>query len=264
MLGDIWTKTLFDQRRALLGWAIGLAFVSLVYAAFYPSVNDPAFAEAMENFPQGIMDAFGWTDLTSPAGYLGSTVFGLLAPVLTLILAAATGVRAVAGDEEAGTLELVLTLPVPRTRIVWQRALALTIVMAMAGLVVFLTLLAIRPVAELDAIPAGNLAAAAAHLALLGLTYGTVALAVGALTGRRGVALAVTAVIAVFGYIGNTVAAGIDGLSWLQDISPFFYYSGGEPLRNGMQWGHAAVLLGISAVLVLVAMISFNRRDVGV
>jgi ABC-2 type transport system permease protein len=264
MLRDIWTKTLFDQRRALAGWAVGLAFVSLGYAAFYPAVNDPALAEAMANFPQGVVDAFGLTDLTSPAGYLGSTVFGLLAPVLTLILATATGARAVAGDEEAGALELLLTLPVSRGRIVWQRALSLAIVMALAGLVVFLALLAIRAPAEFDQLSPGNLAAACAHLALLGLTYGTLALAVGSLTGRRGLALAVTAVAAVLGYMGNTMAAGIDRLAWLQDLSPFFYYSGGEPLRNGVQWGDAAVLLATSTVFVVVAAITFNRRDVGV
>ena len=264
MLRDIWTKTLFDQRFALLGWAVGLAFVSLIYAAFYPSVNDAAFADAMANFPQGLMDAFGWTDLTSPAGYLGSTVFGLLAPILTLILAASTGARAIAGDEEAGTLELLLTLPVSRRRVVWQRALSLVVVMALAGLIVFTALLAIRAPAQIDGVPPANLAAASAHLSLLGLTYGALAMAVGAITGRRGLVLAVTAVAAVVGYMGNTVAAAINGLSWLQNISPFFYYSGGEPLRNGPQWGDAVVLLVVSGVLVAVATIAFGRRDAGV
>ncbi len=264
MLRDIWTKTLFDQRRALLGWSIGLAGVALMYAGFYPSVNDPAFAEAMANFPEGMMEAFGWNDLTSAAGYLGSTIFGLLIPILTIILAAAAGARAIAGDEEAGTLELLLSMPVGRNRVVWQRALALVIVVALAGLVVFLALLAIRTPAQFDEISVGNLAAACAHLSLLGLAYGSLALAVGAIVGRRGLVLAITAVAVVVGYMGNTIATVIDGFSWLRDISPFFYYSGGEPLRNGMQWGDAAVLVAISAVLAAVATVAFNRRDIGV
>ena len=34
--------TLREQRRAFLGWAIGLAAVAAMYAAFYPSIRDSA------------------------------------------------------------------------------------------------------------------------------------------------------------------------------------------------------------------------------
>jgi hypothetical protein len=35
--------------------------------------------------PEGVLDAIGFTDVTSPAGYLGST-FGLLGPALIIVL----------------------------------------------------------------------------------------------------------------------------------------------------------------------------------
>lgn len=262
MLRDVWAKTLWDQRRGLLGWAIGLAGVSLVYGAFYPSVSQPAFAEAMEAFPPALMDAFGWSDLTSAEGYLGSTVFGLLGPVLVIILAIATGARAIAGDEEAGTLELVLAQPIGRIKLVLQRALALAVAMVMAGAVVLVAMLVISGPAELG-IPVANLAAAAWQLALLGLTFGSLALAVGGVAGRRSLVLAATAAVAVTAYLGNTVALQVDALAWLQDVSAFHYYAGGEPLRNGLQLGDTAVLLAASAVLVAIAAAAFDRRDVG-
>lgn len=263
VLRNVFTKTLWDQRRALLGWAVGLAGVSLVYAGFYPSVNQPAFAEAMANFPPALMETFGWAGIVSAEGYLGSTVLGLLAPVLTIILAAATGARAIAGDEEAGTLELVLTYPVGRTSVLLHRAAALVVVMLLAGGVVLLALLAVSGPAELD-ILASRLAAASAQLSLLGICFGTLALAVGALIGRRAVALAVTAVAAVAAYLGNTLARQVDALSWLEPLSPFRYYSGGEPLRNGFQAGDAAILAVISLVLVTIGAFAFSRRDVAV
>lgn len=262
MLHDVWTKTLWDQRRGLLGWALGLAGVSLVYGGFYPSVSQPAFAEAMEAFPPALMEAFGWSDVTSAAGYLGSTVFGLLGPVLTIVFATATGARAIAGDEEVSTLELVLTHPIGRVNLVLQRAFALLLAMVMAGAVVLLAMLAIRGPAELG-LPVANLTAAAVHLALLGLVFGSLALAIGGVAGRRSLVLAATAALAVVAYLGNTVAVQVDALAWLRAVSPFHYYSGGEPLRNGLQIGDAAVLLATSIILVTIAAAAFNRRDVG-
>jgi len=32
-------KTLRDQRRALIGWAIGMAAVVLLYTSLYPSIR---------------------------------------------------------------------------------------------------------------------------------------------------------------------------------------------------------------------------------
>ncbi|GAA0966415.1 hypothetical protein GCM10009555_008190 [Acrocarpospora macrocephala] len=48
----------------------------------------------------------------------------------------------------------------------------------------------------------------------------------------------------------------------LKYLSPFHYYIGGEPLKNGMQWADASILIAISAVLVAVGLARFNRRDI--
>jgi hypothetical protein len=48
---------------------------------------------------------------TTPAGYLQGTLFALLGPLLLVMMAVTTGARAIAGDEEAGTLDLVLAQP---------------------------------------------------------------------------------------------------------------------------------------------------------
>jgi hypothetical protein len=125
MLRDIWTKTLWDQRRTLLGWAIGFAAVSLVYGGFYPFAATPEYSELIDSLPPGLAEAFGWGDISSPHGYLGSTVFGILGPVLAIVMAIGLGARAIAGSEEDGSLELLIAHPVSRTRVVLQKTAAL-------------------------------------------------------------------------------------------------------------------------------------------
>jgi ABC-2 type transport system permease protein len=56
----------------------------------------------------------------------------------------------------------------------------------------------------------------------------------------------------------------VDALAWSQQISPFFYFSGGRPLAAGWQLTDAAVLAVTALVLVAVAVLGFRRRDIAV
>ena len=263
MLRSVFTKALWDQRRAYLGWLIGLAGTTIMYAAFYPMTNTPAMADAMAAYPQALLEAFAWSDIISPEGYLDSTVFNLLGPVLLIIFAIAAGSAAIAGDEEAGTLELLIAHPVNRTSVLLQRAAALTVTLFGLGAAVWASLVAIAGPAKLD-IAAGKLAAASFHLVLLGLLFGALALTVGALTGRRGIVIGVSASVAVASYLANNLATMVDAIAWVQGLSPFFYTTGGQPLRNGVQFGDAALILAVTLLLLAVAVTAFNRRDVAV
>jgi ABC-2 type transport system permease protein len=263
MLRDVFTKTLWDTRRSLLGWAVAIAAVAAMYAAFWPTVNTPEMQQALENYPAGLLEALNY-DLTSPAGYLGSSVYGLLVPLLVAVFAIAVGTRAVAGDEEAGTLDLLLAHPVGRTRLALQRFAALAAALALVGLVLWLAMLAVAGPAELEGVSAAELAAATLQLALFGACLGGLAFAVGAATGRKALALGASAGVAVLTYLANGVFPQVQGLEWTRDLSPWHWYLGGEPLKNGLQAGDALLLLGVTVVLVAAGTWLFNRRDIAV
>ncbi len=264
MTGSVFGKTLRDQRRALLGWVIGITAVGVLYAAFYPVVNVPGTADFMDSFPPGIMEAMGFADFLSPEGYLGSTTFGLLGPVLVLVMAAWAGGAGIAGEEEAGRLDLTLAHPVSRWSVLVQRFAALVIEMLVAMAVLTVALLLIAAPAGLDAIEPVNMVATALHLAALGVVFGGLGLTAGAATGRRSVAYAAVAIVGVAAFFANNLGPTVEGLEWLRDVSPFHYYSGGTPLANGVQPGDLAIL-GIAAVaLVALGGLVFDRRDLGV
>ena len=44
-------------------------------------------------------------------------------------------------------------------------------------------------------------------------------------------------------------------------LSPFHHYLGSDPLVNGMRWGHAALLAGLTTGLIALAVLSYERRD---
>ena len=264
MLRNVFAKTIWDMRRALLGWAIGITAVGVLYAAFYPAIRTPEYEELMESFAPELMEALGFTAITTPVGYLGSTTFGLLGPILIIIFGTWFGTKAVAGDEDTGKLDLLLAHPVSRWQIVAERLGSLVVAATLVCTALFAALVAISGFAEFSEIGAVNLLAASMHLAALGILFGGLALAVGAATASRGVAVAVVAIVGIVAYFGNTMASRIPELGALRDISPFHFYSGGSPLANGLQAADLAVLLLAAVVFVAIGGLVFNRRDVAV
>lgn len=264
MLRSVFGKTLWDQRRALLSATVAVTAVGVLYAAFHPLVNTPAMRDAMAMFPPELLEALGMADIISAAGYLGSTTFGVLGPVLVIIVAAALGASAIAGDEESGRLELTLAHPVSRWSALVQRFAALVVAMLVICAVLAIALVLISGPADLGEIGPVNLVAAALHLALLGIIFGALAMSVGAATGRRGLAYAVVAVVGIVGFFGNNLGPSLDWLAWLRDVSPFHYYSGGEPLRHGLQVIDLLVLAVVSVAVVALGGVAFDRRDVAV
>lgn len=112
--------TLSPQRDNWLG--IALCFFPVVYVGLYPS-----FADQMASF-QSILDlpiyqAMG-ISMNSFESYMASTVTNLV-PVILCIYAVMNGTGTLAGEEDDGLLELIVTLPIHRWQIVAVKAVAL-------------------------------------------------------------------------------------------------------------------------------------------
>jgi ABC-2 type transport system permease protein len=265
MLRSIALKSLRDVRRSFLWWSLGLAgFVALIMAV-YPTVkSNPSLNELAEDYPEALK-AFiglgGQVDYSSPAGYLGIELFSLMVPLLLLVAAIGTGAGSIAGEEERGTLELLLANPVSRTRVVLEKSAALALEVAGLGVVLWLALWIGALTVGMD-ISAGKLAGATVGAVLLAVAYGAIALLLGAATGRRAVAIGLTAAVGVAAYLVNGLAPLVDGLEVPQKLSPFYHYASGDPLRQGVSVAHLAVLIGIAVAATALAPVLFSRRDV--
>jgi ABC-2 type transport system permease protein len=261
LLRDVYTKALWDARRSLPGWTLAIAAVALMYAAFWPTVNTPAMADALAAYPEDVLAAFNSGDLGTPQGYLGGAVYGLLVPLLVAVFMIAAGARSIAGDEEAGTLDLVLAHPVSRRGLALQRLGAALTGMVVVATVLFALMVALRTPFQLTTVTAEGFLAMNAHLALFGAMFATLAFAAGAATGSRALALGTSAGAALLAYLANSVFPQVAALRWTQTLSPFHWYLGGDPLTNGVQWPGALALAGTTVVLAAVGTVLFTRRD---
>jgi len=265
MLRSVALKSLRDIRRGFVWWSVGLiGFVALIVSVWPTVHSNPSLNKLSQDYPEALQSflAFGGAvDYSSAAGYLGIELFSLMVPLLLLVAAIGTGAGAIAGEEERGTLELLLANPVSRTKVVLEKTVALVAEITGLGVVLWLALWIGALLANMD-ISAGHLAAATLSAVLLALAYGAIAILLGAATGRRSVAIGLTAAAAVAAYLVNGLAPLVDALDVLQKLSPFYHYAAGDPLRDGVSFTHMAVLVAIAAVATALAPWFFKRRDV--
>lgn len=258
----VFAAQLRDNRRGYLGWAVAITAVAAMYSAFWPVFgNNKSLASAIDAFPASVKDAFHMQDYSTAYGYFGSTVFGLLVPILMAVFAIAVGVRAIAGDEQAGTLDLILAHPVGRVRLALERYAAIVAAIVGAGALLLLVMLALRVPAKFTELSVGHLAAICFQLVLFGICFASIAFGIGAYSGKRVIALGAAAYVAVAGYLADSFLPQINGLHWIQRFSPFGWYLNGEPLRNGIQWGNSALLLGVGLVFAAAGIWQFRARD---
>jgi ABC-2 type transport system permease protein len=158
-------------------------------------------------------------------------------------------------------MDTLLANPVSRARVVLDKAAALVL-----GTVLLAAVLAVALVVEgrlVDmGLPTGHVVAAMLHLALLGIVFGTLALAVSATSGSLGLSRAVPVAVAVVAYVVNGLAPMVGWLEPLQKASPFYQYIGHDPLRRGVALDSVGVAVLTSLLLAAVAVWGFRRRDI--
>jgi ABC-2 type transport system permease protein len=260
---SIVAKVLHDQWRPVLVWTVLSGVVAAFYLSLYPSIGAvQQMEELFDAMPPALRAMFAaeGVDIGTPAGYLNVELFTFLVPLLVFAVALASGGGATAGEEERGTLELLLANPLPRWRVVVEKFVALAFATAIVVAGIGLALAITARAAGID-LELGRVAEALASAGLLGIAIGALAMAIGALTGSRMGSIGLALGIAVGGFFINALAPLVEGLKAWRIVSPHYHYIGYDPLANGLDLSHAAVLLATTAIFLVVAVVAFDRRD---
>lgn len=268
MLDSIFAKSVWERRKSISWWMLGMVALAGLTIAFYPSIRDDteSFEELFESFPPELLSVFGIEDaasLVTATGLVNSRIYAGIGPVIVAALGISIGTAAIAGEEERGTLDLLLAQPVTRTQIIIEKAVAGAVLLGAVAIVLFLTLSILNPVVDLDFSFWGILSANLS-LWLFGLVFCALAFAVGAATGNRGLTLGASAGALGALFFVNGLAPLVDEIAWLQKLTPFYWLQQPNPLANGLDVGATLIFIAATVTLMGVAVWGFNRRDVGV
>jgi len=267
MLHNVFLKSLRDERWATIWWVFGLGLLAALMMAIFPSIqgNDD-LNSLVESYPDNLKALLGFselTDVTSAVGFLNAELFALMAPLLFVIHGVILGSGAIAGEEGRGTLEILLTEPISRGKLVIQKFAAVAVAAVFLALALWVVLVVGALVIGME-VSFLRIAAATFSLLLLGITFGSLAFAAGCFTGNRGTSVAIVAAVGVGTYFMNAASGIVSFMAPAKWLSPFFYYNAADPLANGLNPAHAAVLLSASAILLGAGYLGFRRRDLRV
>jgi ABC-2 type transport system permease protein len=250
------------MRRAIFWWSVGLAGLVAATLAFWPAFRGSSgVSDAIDQLPQGVIQAFGLENFGTPAGYLRGNLYELFVPLLLAAAAVALASGQTASEETAGRLELYLAQPVDRRALFLGRALAAAIALLLITVAATIVQLGLDALVDLQ-IGTGLLLSTIALSALLAALHGSLALAIAGLRARPSMVLGVGIGVAIAGYFVAALFPLIGALEAWRHLSPWDWAFGGDPLETPTElWRYAA--LGIPALgLTAIGAVAFDRRDI--
>jgi ABC-2 type transport system permease protein len=262
LLRNVFTKQIRDLRWPTFWVSLGMGGMTGYFALLFPTyakiVDLNSILDKMG--PAAKLMGASLGDASTLVGFLHIELFSMILPALMVVLAAGIASGFTAGEESRGTIDVLLSYPISRRRLILEKTAAVVIACVVSAAAVWVFALA-GAAASSSALPWDKLAEALVMLVLLGLAFGSIALTISAAFGNRGAAIGVAVGTMVVMYLVDALAQIVDGLGMLRPLSLFRYYMGNDPLRNGMSVADAAVLAAVAVAFLFAALIAFDRRD---
>jgi ABC-2 type transport system permease protein len=255
MFAELFNHEVKERRWSALALGLVVGGMGVFIFGLTAGMSD-AIAEMTNGFPSQLTAFIGGG---SAGGYAVGELFNLIAPAAMVGYAVVVGGATIAGEEEKGTMSMLSAQPVTRASIVASKSLALLVGLLGAAVLLWAGVAVASSVYDVG-LDLGGLTAIVVHLLFLSLMFAGLAVAVGALTGNPGLATGVAGGVAVLAYVANAMLPLAKLADWAK-VSPWYYFAGSDPLTNGIDVGHLAVLAVITAAAVVVAFLGFARRD---
>ncbi len=251
-----------SQLRTTLTWGAVLGALGTLYVLLFPAMNENMnMDEYLQNLPEELkafIPSISGSIDTLP-GWLDLEMFSLIAPFSLPFFVIIMGARAIAGREENGRIDLLLSNPIPRWSLVLatlvNMTLALSVALAVIGAFTWLPTLLIE--GELGV---GQLLNGLVSLIPFSLFFGALALVLSSIVRRSSTAIALPGVLLVAMYVANGLGSYNESFELVQPLSLFHYL--GTPLQDGVTWGFFGVTLLLALGLTALAAVLFERREI--
>jgi len=262
-LRSVFLKTLRDYRIPILGWGIGMGLVVVSpMASVATLLTTPQAREQLVS----LAATFAWNADVVAVDTIGGYatfkigIFIFLIAVWPLLAAS----RMLRGEEEGGTLDVLLSLPRPRLRVALEKLAAMWTALLAMGLLIGLIVFAGGRQFGAD-FGFGDALLFGLNLALLCSVIGGLALLISQFTQEGRTAAGWTAGLLLIFIVLDMVHRVIPNTEWISRLSPIYYYNQTKALvpSYGVNPGAMLLLLALAVVLSGAAVWLLARRDVG-
>jgi len=262
-LSSIFLKTLRDYRVAILGWGIGMGLVV---------ISPMASVTALITTPQArqqlisLAATFAWNADAIAVDTIGGYatfkigIFMFLIAIWPLL----AGSRMLRGEEDRGSLDVLLSLPRRRLNVALEKLAAMWAALVVMGLLIGLLAFGGGKIFRGD-FGLGDALLFGLNLALICAVFGSLALFISQFTQERGPAAGWTAGLLLVFIVLDMVHRVVPNSEWISRLSPIYYYNLSKPLvpSYGANAEAMVTLLALAAIFGGIAVWLFVRRDIG-
>lgn len=262
----VWTTfryTFLGLRGQILGWGLGLGLYGLMIVPMYETFagQTEQFQQMISRYPPEFLAFFGATvnSMLTPDGFLGMYAFSML-PIIIGFFAVLAGSGLIVNDEEHGRLDLIIAYPTGRSTFFFGRFMGLLAASITIMILAWLGFSLLLGGSSLG-VDMGQMAVPFLSLLIQILVYAALALLLSMLMPSRSLAAVVSGVIVITSYMVSSLAFMDKRMEALAKLMPYHYFQTTLSIQAlKLDWLFA--LLGISALMVVVAWLRFIRRDI--
>jgi ABC-2 type transport system permease protein len=262
-LKSVFLKTLRDYRIAILGWGIGMG---LVLVATMASVATLISTQQAREQLASLAAQFSWNaDVVAVDTVGGYATFKIgIFIFLIAVWALLAGSRMLRGEEDRGSLDVLLSVPRPRVRVALEKLAAMwTALLAMGVLIGLVTFAGGQKFGGTFSL--GDALLFGLNLALVCAIIGGLALLISQFTQEQGPAAGWTGGLLLVFIVLDMVHRVIPNTEWISRLSPIYYYNLSKPLvpSYGVNVGAMILQLALALIFCGAALWLFARRDIG-
>lgn len=268
MRGSVFVETLRQSWLQVVYWAVGLMLLGFTVVAIIPDVQFlQQMADLLKSFPPILLQAVGVGDdinfITTPEGFVAVGFFGK-ALLLMAAYPVVMGLRVTVNEEDSGTMDMLLSLPLPRWQVVVEKYLAYCVTMVVIVITLFAGFWLGAQVTTIE-LNLGRVAETVFNMLPCMMLILAVTVFVGTLSPGKRFALAVATLFVVASYMLDTIGALATGTfaENLKAISIFSYYNSTGVMKNGLEWANIIGMIVLSFGLLWGSVYFFDRRDIG-
>ena len=262
---NLYKHEILSRWRMIFIWGILLTLWASIYISVFPEVGEQ-FTEFAD---MEIMLAFNM-DMATMEGFISSVVVQIM-PLILGFYVITLATNTLGGEEENGTLELVVAMPLKRWQIVTMKTLALLtfifliLLVFSAGCALVLNLvIASNPDMVINITEMQLFIALLASYPLMVALFG-ISLFLSAFMPTRRSAVAVMIAFYLGSYVANSAGGMVTSLEWLETLSLFNYLNtSASVFTDGPSSSDVLILLTIGILFFGLALWSFEGRNITV
>ena len=268
MIGSVFLETYRQTWKQMLYWGLGLAALALMVVLMVPLFDMQDIKDLLGSFPPIILAMVGVGKeleiFATNEGFVAMGFFGKSALIFA-VYPVVMGMRITANEEDTGTMDLLLSLPLQRARVIIEKFLAYSVSIVGVVALIYLGMQLGVSMAGID-LDVGRLAEVTFYLIPLMVFVMAVTTLIAVVVRRRSVALGIVTAFVIASYMLQAIGAVAEGTAAepIGAISFLTYYNAGDILIEGFIWPHITGFILLSAALLLASLFQYERRDIAV